>query len=71
MYNFAEATELAVQSGAALQVGDAAAAMRAALDLLGNPRERQRMAEAGKNLCNQHRGATARHLAVCRRLLGL
>ena len=70
MYNFAEATELAIRSGAAVQVGDAAAAMRTAFDLLGNPRERQRMGEAGKNLCNQHRGATTRHLAICRRLLG-
>jgi len=71
MYNFAEATELAIQSGAARQVGDAAAAVRTALELLANQRERQRMSEAGRNLWNQHRGATARHLAICQRLLRL
>ena len=71
MYNFADATELALQAGAVLQVSDAAAAMRTALELLENQNERQRMSEAGRNLCNAHRGATARHLAICRRLLKL
>jgi 3-deoxy-D-manno-octulosonic-acid transferase len=71
MYNFAEATELALQAGAALQVADAAAAMAAARDLLANEEKRRRMAEAGRHLCSAHRGATARHLATCRRLLRL
>jgi 3-deoxy-D-manno-octulosonic-acid transferase len=71
MYNFAEATELAVQSGAAIQVADAPAAMRTVAELLGDEGRRQRMGAAGKSLCNQHRGATARHLAVCRKLLRL
>jgi len=69
MYNFAEATELALQAGAAIQVGDAAGAMSTALDLLSNEKKRQQMGEAGRNLCSAHRGATARHLATCRRLL--
>ena len=71
MYNFAEATQLALEAGAALQVADAAAAMRTAADLLGNEEQRRRMSEAGRNLCAVHRGATARHLAACRRLLRL
>jgi len=71
MYNFAEATELALQAGAAIQVHDAAAAMSSALDLLSNEKKRHQMGEAGKNLCSAHRGATARHLATCRRLLKL
>jgi 3-deoxy-D-manno-octulosonic-acid transferase len=71
MYNFAEATELALQAGAAVHVEDAASAMRSALELLADPERRQRMAEAGRNLCAMHRGATTRHLAVCRRLLHL
>ena len=71
MYNFAEATELALQAGAAMQVPDAAAAISAALELLVNDAKRQRMSEAGRELCNAHRGATARHLATCRRLLRL
>lgn len=69
MYNFAEATELALQAGAALQAADAAAAIGTALDLLANEEKRRRMGDAGRNLCNAHRGATARHLATCRRLL--
>jgi len=71
MYNFAEATELALQAGAAIQVADAATAMASALDLLANEEKRLRMGEAGRTLCAAHRGATARHLATCRRLLRL
>lgn len=71
MFNFSEATELALQAGAAVQVADAEAAMREAGGLLGNEERRRRMGEAGRALCAAHRGATARHLQVCRRLLGL
>ncbi|HYY62671.1 MAG TPA: glycosyltransferase, partial [Burkholderiales bacterium] len=71
MYNFAEATRLAVAAGAAVQVRDAQQAMARAAELLADERARRRMSEAGKALCAAHRGATARHLAVCRRLLGL
>jgi 3-deoxy-D-manno-octulosonic-acid transferase len=69
MYNFAQATELALAAGAAIQVPDAAAAMQSAVGLLANAEQRRRMSEAGRNLCATHRGATARHLAACRRLL--
>ena len=69
MFNFAEATRLALEAHAAIQAADAATALRAALDLLGDPLRRDQMAAAGKRLCEAHRGATARHLAVCRRLL--
>jgi 3-deoxy-D-manno-octulosonic-acid transferase len=71
MYNFAQATELALAAGAAIQVPDAASAMQTARRLIAQPDERRRMSEAGKNLCAAHRGATARHLAACRRLLRL
>jgi 3-deoxy-D-manno-octulosonic-acid transferase len=71
MYNFAEATELALQAGAAMQVADAGAAMSTAVELLANDAKRLQMGEAGRQLCNAHRGATARHLATCRRLLRL
>ena len=71
MYNFAEATELALEAGAAIQVADAAGAMSTAVHLLANVAERQRMGQAGRELCNAHRGATARHLATCRALLRL
>ena len=69
MYNFAEATRLALEAGAALQVADAAAAMTQAASLLADEGARRRMSEAGKSLCAAHRGATARHLKVCSSLL--
>lgn len=69
MFNFAEATRLAVEGGAAIQTIDAASAVNVALDLLKDDARRRQMGERGKSLCDAHRGATARHLAVCRRLL--
>jgi len=71
MFNFAEATELALRAGAAQQVSDAGAAMREAVALIGDPERRRAMREAGIALCTAHRGATERHLQVCRKLLGL
>jgi 3-deoxy-D-manno-octulosonic-acid transferase len=71
MFNFAEPTRLALEAGAAIQAPDAPAALRQALGLLGDADRRRRMSEAGLRLCSRHRGATGRHLAVCRRLLGL
>ncbi|HXU43524.1 MAG TPA: 3-deoxy-D-manno-octulosonic acid transferase [Burkholderiales bacterium] len=64
MFNFAEATRLAVEAGAALQAADAASAVRQALELVRDARRRRRMADAGRRLCLAHRGATERHLAL-------
>jgi 3-deoxy-D-manno-octulosonic-acid transferase len=64
MFNFAEATRLALEAGAALQVGDARAALQEAVALLSNPARRNAMAEAGRQLCEAHRGATQKHLAL-------
>ena len=69
MFNFAEATRLALQAGAACQAADAAAAIREALRLLLNVEERKRMGAAGKQLCDAHRGATQKHLRMCEALL--
>jgi len=69
MYNFAEASRLALEAGAALQTADAAEAMRQALGLCADRPRRERMGAAGKTLCAAHRGATERHLEICRRLL--
>lgn len=69
MFNFAEAAQLAVEAGAAIQVEDAAAGSRAACTLLADPERRARMSAAGRQLVAVHRGATARHLAVAVRLL--
>jgi len=69
MFNFAEATRLALQAGAALQAPDAATAVREARALLADSARRGAMGEAGRRLCAAHRGATGRHLARCRALL--
>lgn len=69
MFNFAEATRLAVGCGAALQVDDAPAAARSAVALLGDHARRRDMGEQGRKLCAAHRGATQRHVAACGRLL--
>ena len=45
--------------------------MSQALALLESEERRRAMSEAGKALCAAHRGATERHLRVCRSLLGL
>jgi 3-deoxy-D-manno-octulosonic-acid transferase len=68
MFNFAEATRLAVEAGAALQVRDAQQAIQEAVNLLSNPARRAAMGAAGQKLCEAHRGATARHLEVLLRL---
>jgi 3-deoxy-D-manno-octulosonic-acid transferase len=65
MYNFAEATRLAVEAGAAIQASDAASALRSALELLSDADRRAAMGAAGKALCEANRGATERHLRVC------
>jgi 3-deoxy-D-manno-octulosonic-acid transferase len=64
MFNFAEATRLALEAGAAVQEPDAASAVKRALALLHDSRERRHMSEAGRKLCQRHRGATERHLAL-------
>lgn len=69
MYNFAEATRLAVEAGAAIQSADAGGAIRRAMELLSRPEIRNTMAQAGQKLCEAHRGATARHLKTCLELL--
>jgi 3-deoxy-D-manno-octulosonic-acid transferase len=69
MFNFAEVTRLAMDAGAAIQAKDAASATREAVALLGNEQKRTLMAQAGKRLCELHRGATDRHLATCLEVL--
>ncbi len=69
MFNFAEATRLALSAGAAIQASDARSAMREAFALLADEKRRRKMSDAGRELCAAHRGATARHLATCLRLI--
>jgi 3-deoxy-D-manno-octulosonic-acid transferase len=69
MFNFAEATRLALEAGAAIQVPDAAAAMRQAVALLSHLQKRKEMSDAGKKLCEAHRGATQKHLEILKALV--
>jgi 3-deoxy-D-manno-octulosonic-acid transferase len=69
MFNFTEATRLALEAGAALQAADPTSAAALALQLISDEQKKNRMAEAGKKLCEMHRGATERHMKVCLALL--
>jgi 3-deoxy-D-manno-octulosonic-acid transferase len=63
MFNFAEATELALAAGAAIQAASPVAA------LLQDDTRRRTMSEAGRKFCERHRGAAERQLAVCLEVL--
>ena len=69
-YNFAQASQLAVDSGAALRVQDAAELARALPALLCDHARMRTMGEAGSAFVNAHRGATGRALAHVSRFLG-
>jgi 3-deoxy-D-manno-octulosonic-acid transferase len=69
MFNFAEATRLAVAAGAAVQAADAREAIAQAAALMEDAERRRAMAEAGRKFCEAHRGAAQRQLAVCLELL--
>lgn len=68
-YNFAEAAQAALQQGAARQVGHADELMQLAGELMDSPHIRAAMAAAGLQFASQHRGASARTLAIITRLL--
>jgi 3-deoxy-D-manno-octulosonic-acid transferase len=64
MFNFAEATRLALEAGAVLQAANAVDAVKLAVSLLHDARLRRAMSAAGRKLCQTHRGATERHLKL-------
>lgn len=63
-YNFAEATQLAIDAGAAVRVEDARGAITAARELLPDPARAQRMALAGLDFARSHQGATDKILRL-------
>jgi len=65
-YNFAEATESAIQAGAVVQVPDAAALAREAQRLLLDREAARGMTQAALAFADAHRGATARVLELIR-----
>src|SRR5450759_1880986 len=69
MYNFAEASRLALAAGAAIEVADAAMLGERAGALLADQASLARMSQAALAFSRAHQGATARTLAICERLL--
>lgn len=63
-YNFSEATERAVEAGAAIRVADAEGLAREAGRLLRDPAAARRMGQAALKFAATHRGATARVLEL-------
>jgi 3-deoxy-D-manno-octulosonic-acid transferase len=68
-FNFALATEQAVDAGAALRCDDAPAMVAAATGLLQDSVARNRMGQAALAFAGQHRGATARTVELLRQLI--
>jgi len=69
MYNFAEASRLAVEAGAAIAVADTAMLAERAETLLRDRAALARMSQAALAFNRAHQGATACNLAICERLL--
>lgn len=67
-FNFAEATEQAIASGAARRVADATALAHEALRLFNDPADRRAMGEAGLAFAQAHRGAVGRILMAIDRV---
>jgi len=63
-FNFSEATRLAVESGAAVQLHDERELGRVLGELLADPERRSRMGQAGLALMRQHQGAAGRIVAM-------
>jgi 3-deoxy-D-manno-octulosonic-acid transferase len=68
-YNFAEIAEAAISAGAAVRLPDARAVVAEANRQLLDEDRRRRMGQAGVEFCRLHRGATAKTMDLCRRLL--
>ena len=63
-FNFDEATRLALDAGAAVQVDDVAGLAGSVKELLEDPARRERMGHAGRALMREHQGATERTLEL-------
>ncbi|MFA9440903.1 lipid IV(A) 3-deoxy-D-manno-octulosonic acid transferase [Uliginosibacterium sp. sgz301328] len=63
-FNFADAAAKALAAGAAMQCDNVDAGVEAGLALLENAPRRAQMGEAGARFAAEHRGATARTLAL-------
>lgn len=70
-FNFADASRLAVEAGAAVRVTDATELLREAQVLLNDADARARMRKQGLTFVAAHQGATDKAMAVIRRFLPL
>ena len=68
-FNFAQITDLAIQSGAALRVQTPEALAQQLQQLFANPEQRNAMSAAAFKFCAQNQGATQRTLALLARHL--
>ncbi|WP_395827775.1 lipid IV(A) 3-deoxy-D-manno-octulosonic acid transferase [Collimonas sp.] len=68
-FNFADITEQAIAAGAAQRVSGAENMLDAAMRLLQNDQERQLMGQQAVDFARQHRGATARTMALLQPLI--
>jgi 3-deoxy-D-manno-octulosonic-acid transferase len=69
-YNFAQAAELAIEAGAAVQATDADGVIAEVARLVADPAARRRMGEAGLAFTVAHQGATARTMRIVARVVG-
>jgi 3-deoxy-D-manno-octulosonic-acid transferase len=69
MFNFEQATRDALDVGAAIQVGDAPAALRAMAELTADPARLAAMRAAALSFAHAHRGATERAARLVEALL--
>jgi 3-deoxy-D-manno-octulosonic-acid transferase len=63
-FNFEEATEQAIEAGAALRVADAGEVTTTVAALLADATRRKKIGTAGHDFMDQHRGATGRTLTA-------
>jgi len=69
-YNFAQATALAIEAGAAVQAVDADSVIAQVARLVADSAARRRMGEAGSAFTVAHQGATARTMRIVERVVG-
>lgn len=68
-FNFAEASRLALEAGAAMQVADADELVQAVHTLLADPDRRKEMENAARSFAAAHKGATERVVHLIRETL--
>jgi 3-deoxy-D-manno-octulosonic-acid transferase len=69
-YNFAEASELAKECGAAKRVANVQELTQALLELFSAPEQMQSMATAGLSFVKSNQGATEKAMALVNRTMG-